>query len=150
MSRIQFVDLKAQYAELKTQIDRRIEDVLTHSVFIQGPEVQECENELAAFGQVEFAVGVASGTDALRIALMAENIGPGDAVFLPAFTFTATAEVILSIGATPVFCDVNDRDFNIDCDHLEAQINSTAAAGKLKARAIIAVDLFGLPADTKD
>jgi UDP-2-acetamido-2-deoxy-ribo-hexuluronate aminotransferase len=147
MSGIQFVDLKAQYSELKSQIDQRIDDVLNHSAFIQGPEVRECEETLAKFARVGFAVGVASGTDALQIALMAENIGEGDAVYLPAFTFTATAEVLMSIGATPVFCDVDGRDFNIDCDHLEAQIKKVAAGGKLRSRAIIAVDLFGLPAD---
>jgi dTDP-4-amino-4,6-dideoxygalactose transaminase len=147
MSIIQFVDLKAQYAELKPEIDSQIENVLDHGAFIQGPEVLEFECALAEFAGVGFAVGVASGTDALQIALMAEDIGPGDAVFLPAFTFTATAEIILSTGATPVFCDVNGRDFNLDCDHLEEQIKKTLTLGNLKPRAIIAVDLFGLPAD---
>jgi UDP-2-acetamido-2-deoxy-ribo-hexuluronate aminotransferase len=147
MSNIQFVDLKAQYAKLKTEIDRQIENVLNHGAFIQGPEVREFERALAKFAGVGFAVGVASGTDALQIALMAEDIGPGDAVFLPAFTFTATAEIILSTGATPVFCDVDGRDFNLDWNHLEEQIKTVRTLGDLKPRAIIAVDLFGLPAD---
>ena len=147
MSSIQFVDLKAQYAALKTDIDRQIENVLSHGAFIQGPEVRECEAALAALAGVNYAVGVASGTDALQIAIMAEGIGPGDAVFLPAFTFTATAEVVLSTGATPVFCDVDGRDFNISCDLLEEKIKTVAHSSDLKPRAIIAVDLFGLPAD---
>jgi UDP-2-acetamido-2-deoxy-ribo-hexuluronate aminotransferase len=147
MSNIQFVDLKAQYAKLKTEINRQIENVLNHGAFIQGPEVREFERALAKFAGVGFAVGVASGTDALQIALMAEDIGPGDAVFLPAFTFTATAEIILSTGATPVFCDVDGRDFNLDWNHLKEQIKTVRTLGDLKPRAIIAVDLFGLPAD---
>ena len=144
---MEFVDLKAQYARLKPAIDQRIANVLEHARFIMGPEVAELEAALAAYSGVAHAVGVGSGTDALHIALMAEEIGEGDAVFVPSFTFTATAEVILSCGATPVFCDVMSTDFNLDCADLEEKIREVASLGKLRPRAIVAVDLFGLPAD---
>jgi UDP-2-acetamido-2-deoxy-ribo-hexuluronate aminotransferase len=144
---VPFVDLKAQYARLKTDIDRRIHAVLEHGRYVLGPEVEELERKLAEFAGCADAVGVASGTDALLMALMAEEIGPGDGVFLPAFTFTATAEVVLLLGATPIFVDVRESSFNIDPAHLEHQIEETARAGKVRPRAIIPVDLFGLPAD---
>ena len=147
LPKIEFVDLKAQYKQLKSEIDGRIAAVLEHGRFIGGPEVGEFERALATYAGVEHAVGVANGTDALHIALMAENIGEADAVFVPSFTFTATAEVILSCGATPVFCEVDARDFNIGCDDLERRIQETLKSGTLKPKAIIAVDLFGLPAD---
>jgi UDP-2-acetamido-2-deoxy-ribo-hexuluronate aminotransferase len=105
---IPFVDLKAQYADLKTEIDASIQTVLDHGRFILGPEVHEFEAELAAHVGVDHVVSCANGTDALILALMGENIGPGDAVFVPSFTFTATAETVLLIGATPVFVDVDD------------------------------------------
>jgi dTDP-4-amino-4,6-dideoxygalactose transaminase len=102
---------------------------------------------LAAFAGVAHAVGVSSGTDALQIAMMAEGIGPGDAVFLPAFTYTATAEVPLVLGATPVFVDVEEASFNIAIADLEARIAAVKKDGRLRPRAVIGVDLFGLPAD---
>jgi dTDP-4-amino-4,6-dideoxygalactose transaminase len=105
--------------------------------------VKELEDALATFCGAKHCVGVSSGTDALQIAMMAENIGPGDAVFLPAFTYTATAEVPLLLGATPVFVDVDPRTFQIDPQHLQHRI----ATSKMKPRAIIGVDLFGQPAD---
>ncbi len=145
--RIELNDLGAQYARLKPRIDARISAVLEHGRFILGPEVAEFETALAAFAGAGYAVGVASGTDALLIALMAEGIGPGDAVFLPAFTFTATAEVVVQCGAEPVFCDVDPRDFTIDTGDLERRIAALAGRGRLVPRAVIAVDLFGLPAD---
>tara|TARA_B100000315_G_C14511221_1_gene557050 strand:+ start:216 stop:1337 length:1122 start_codon:yes stop_codon:yes gene_type:complete len=144
---IPFVDLKAQYAHLKTEIDDRISKVLAHGQFILGPEVTEFEQALASFTGVEHVIGVASGTDALQIALMAEGIGKGDAVFLPSFTFTATAEVVLISGAEPVFCEVGCRDFNIDVEDLKHKIERVIDEGRLTPRAVIAVDLFGLPAD---
>jgi dTDP-4-amino-4,6-dideoxygalactose transaminase len=112
-----------------------------------GPEVAELEQKLAAFCGAAFCVGVSSGTDALQIAMMAEGIGRGDAVFLPAFTYTATAEVPLLLGATPVFVDVDARTFQMDLASLEARIADVKRAGVLTPRAVIGVDLFGQPAD---
>ena len=144
---IAFLDLKAQQARLADSIRPRVEVVMAHCQFVLGPEVQELEQRLAAYCGAEHCVGVSSGTDALQIAMMAEGIGPGDAVFLPAFTYTATAEVPLVLGATPVFVDVDPRTFQIDPAHLETRIQSVKAAGKLRPRALIGVDLFGQPAD---
>lgn len=144
---IPFVDLKAQYRHLKPAIDARIQAVLDHGNFILGPEIAELEKALADFSGAPHVVSCSSGTDALQMILMAQNVGPGDAVFMPAFTFTATAEVALLLGAEPVFVDVDGRDFNIDLESLEAAVQSVAKEGRLKPRAIIAVDLFGLPAD---
>jgi UDP-2-acetamido-2-deoxy-ribo-hexuluronate aminotransferase len=144
---IAFVDLKAQYACLKPAIDARIAAVLEHGQFIMGPEVAEFEAVLAARGGCAHAVGVASGTDALLIALMAENIGPGDAVFVPAFTFPATAEVVAAVGAAPVFVEVEEASFNLDPRALAEQIERVRIEGRLQPRAIIAVDLYGRPAD---
>lgn len=142
-----FVDLKAQYERLRHAIDARLGAVLEHGRFILGPEVTEFEGALAAFAGCRSTVGVASGSTALLIALMAEEVGPGDAVFLPSFTFTATAEVPVMTGATPVFVDVHPRTFNIDPADLERRIEETRAAGVLRPRAVMVVDLFGLPAD---
>ena len=142
-----FVDLKAQYQAHKAQIDGAIQQVLDHGRFIMGPEVAELETALCQFAGAKYAIGCSSGTDALVLTMMAEDIGPGDAVFVPAFTFTATAEVPLLLGATPVFVDVDPDDFNIDCDDLERRIEAVVAAGELTPRAVLAVDLFGLPVD---
>ncbi len=144
---IEFAGLKAQYARLKPEIDARIQAVLDHGQFIMGPEVAELERALASFADCADAVAVSSGTDALIMALMAEGVGPGDAVFLPAFTFTATAEVVVLLGAAPVFVDVDQGTFNIDPSDLEQRIRSVRNQGTLTPRAAIAVDLFGLPAD---
>ncbi len=147
MTPIPFLDLKAQQARIAPELRRRLDAVLAHGQFILGPEVAELEAALAAFCGAAHCVAVSSGTDALQIALMAEGIGPGDAVFLPAFTYTATAEVPLLLGATPVFVDVDPRTFQIDPAHLAARIAAVAAAGRLRPRAVIGVDLFGQPAD---
>ncbi len=144
---IPFVDLKAQYRGIESEIRRRIDAVLDHGQFILGPEVGELEQRLCDFAGSQHAVGVASGTDALQIPLMALGVGPGDAVFVPTFTFTATAEVPLLLGASPVFVDVDERTFNLDVEHLRAQIERVKKEGRLRPRAIVAVDLFGLPAD---
>ena len=144
---IPFLDLKAQQARIAADLRRRIDAVLAHCQFILGPEVTELESELAKFCGATHCVAVSSGTDALQIALMAENIGRGDAVFLPDFTYTATAEVPLVLGATPVFVDVDPRTFQIDPKHLEQRIADVRAAGKLTPRAVVGVDLFGQPAD---
>ena len=144
---IPFLDLKAQQARIAADLRRRLDTVLEHCQFILGPEVRELEAELAKFCGAKHCVSVSSGTDALQIAMMAEEIGRGDAVFLPAFTYTATAEVPLVLGATPVFVDVDPRTFQIDPDHLVRRIETVRAEGKLKPRAIVGVDLFGQPAD---
>ncbi len=147
MTPIPFLDLKAQQARLADNLKPRIDAVLAHCQFVLGPEVAELEGRLAAYCGAKHCVGVSSGTDALQIAMMAEGIGPGDAVFLPAFTYTATAEVPLVLGATPVFVDVDPRTFQIDPSHLETRIAAVRAAGRLRPRAVVGVDLFGQPAD---
>ncbi len=144
---IPFLDLKAQQARIGTALRARLDAVLAHGQYILGPEVAELEDRLAAFCGAAHCVTVSSGTDALQIAMMAENIGRGDAVFLPAFTYTATAEVPLLLGATPVFVDVDPRTFQIDLAHLHTRIDDIKRAGRLKPRAVIGVDLFGQPAD---
>jgi dTDP-4-amino-4,6-dideoxygalactose transaminase len=144
---VPFLDLKAQQARIAADLRARLDRVLAHCQFILGPEVAELEAALAKFCGAKHCVGVSSGTDAIQIALMAEGIGRGDAVFLPAFTYTATAEVPLVLGATPVFVDVDPRTFQVDPAHLERRIADVRAAGKLRPRALIGVDLFGQPAD---
>ena len=144
---VPFLDLKAQQARIAEDLRARIDAVLAHCQFILGPEVGELERQLAAFCGAAHCVSVSSGTDALQIALMAEGVGPGDAVFLPAFTYTATAEVPLVLGATPVFVDVDPRTFQIDPAHLSARVAGVRAGGKLRPRVLIGVDLFGQPAD---
>jgi dTDP-4-amino-4,6-dideoxygalactose transaminase len=143
---IPFLDLKAQQARLGPSLRARIDAVLAHCQFILGPEVAELEQSLAAYCGAAHCVAVSSGTDALQIALMAEGIGRGHAVFLPAFTYTATAEVPLVLGATPVFVDVDPHTFQIDPADLARRIASMKAQGQLKPRALIGVDLFGQPA----
>ncbi len=144
---IRFLDLPAQQARLGERLTRRIDAVIAHCGFVLGPEVAELEQRLAGFCGAGHCVGVSSGTDALQIAMMAEGIGPGDAVFLPAFTYTATAEVPLVLGATPVFVDVDPATFQVDPADLARRIEAVGAAGQLRPRAIVGVDLFGQPAD---
>ena len=144
---VPFLDLKAQQARLGPNLRQRLDTVLAHGQYILGPEVAELEAKLAAFCGAKHCVTVSSGTDALQIALMAEGIGRGDAVFLPAFTYTATAEVPLLLGATPVFVDVDPRTFQIDLNSLKARIAQVKQRGELRCRAVIGVDLFGQPAD---
>ncbi len=141
------VDLKAQYLSLRPRIDARVHKVLSEGRYILGPEVEELEEALARFSGVRHAICVASGTDALKIALMAEGIGPGDAVFVPSFTFVATAEVVAALGATPVFVDIDEETFNIDPDDLRRCVEEVTHDERFRARAVVAVDLFGLPAD---
>ncbi len=136
--------MKAQYLTIKKEIDSGIQGVLDHNQFILGPEVSEFETELANYVGVKHVVSCASGTDALTLALMAESVGPGDAVLVPSFTFTATAEVVLLLGAIPVFVDVDSEKFTMDCESLREAIESINADGKLRSRAVIPVDLFGL------
>jgi dTDP-4-amino-4,6-dideoxygalactose transaminase len=143
---IPFIDVPAQRRRLGNAIDEAVGRVLTHCQFVQGPEVRAFEADLAAFCGAKHVIGCASGTDALLLVLLAWEIGPGDAVICPAFTFHATAEQVALLGATPVFADVKADTFNIDPDSLERAV-ATAKARGLKPRAIIPVDLFGLPAD---
>ena len=144
---VPFVDLKAQYLALRSRIDARIHKVLSEGRYILGPEVEELEGALARFSGVRHAICVANGTDALKIALMAEGIGPGDVVFVPSFTFVATAEVVADLGATPVFVDIDEETFNIDLDDLCRCVEEVRRDERFRARAVIPVDLFGLPAD---
>ncbi len=144
---IALFDMKAQQGRIRAELDRRIAAVLDSGRFINGPEVAELEAALAEYAGCAHAVGVSSGTDALQIAMMAEGIGRGDAVFLPAFTYTATAEVPLVLGATPIFVDVEEDSFNLDLADLTARVERIAAEGRLRPRAVVGVDLFGLPAD---
>lgn len=165
-----FIDLKAQQRRIKGQLDKNIQRVLEHGSYIMGPEVKELENKLASYVGVQHAVACASGTDALLMALMACDIGPGDAVFTTPFTFISTAEVISLLGATPVFVDIDPATYNIDPAKLSSAITALrandpalyplpkapssppAGEGKgegvhLRPRCVIPVDLFGLPAD---
>lgn len=144
---MQFIDLAAQYQHLKSRIDQRIQTVLDHGQYIMGPEVQELETQLASYVGVKHAISCANGTDALTLALMALNIGEGDAVLLPTFTFFASAETVAFANATPVFVDSDPRTFNICPIDLEKRIQAVQAEGKLNLKAIMTVDLFGLPAD---
>jgi len=144
---VEFIDLKTQYANLQPRIQHRLESVLGHGKYILGPEVQELEQQLADFAGVDHCIGVANGTDALQLALMALGVGEGDAVFVPSFTFFASAEVISLVGATPVFVDVEAETYTISIASLKAAIEDTKVKSQLIPRAIIAVDLFGLPAD---
>jgi UDP-2-acetamido-2-deoxy-ribo-hexuluronate aminotransferase len=144
---IPFVDLAEQQRRIRSDLDRRICQVLNHGGYINGPEVAELERALAALAGCRHAIGISSGTDALLALLMAKGIGPGDAVFLPSFTFTATAEVVLQCGATPVFVEVDAATFNIDPKHLRETIIQTVSESPLHLAAIVAVDLFGQPAD---
>ncbi len=144
--RIALIDLKAQQATVRSNIDAAIKRVLDHGSYIMGPEVAEFESQLAAMSGAKHVVSCASGTDALLIALMAHGIGPGDAVICPAFTYTATPEAIRMLGAATIFADVNEDTFNIDPTKLEDAARAAKTRG-LRLRAIIPVDLFGQPAD---
>ena len=141
-----FIDLAAQRRQMGDRVGKAIIDVLESGQYVLGPQVTEIERQLAAFSGAKHCISCANGTDALLLALLAERIGPGDAVFVPAFTFVATAEVAVLQGATPVFVDVRRDTFNMDPESLDAAIGEAKKRG-LKPRAIIAVDLFGQPAD---
>jgi UDP-2-acetamido-2-deoxy-ribo-hexuluronate aminotransferase len=143
---IPFIDVAAQRRRLGVRIDEAIARVTAHCQFILGPEVRELEAELARFCGARHVISCASGTDALLLVLMAKEIGPGDAVFCPAFTFCATAEVVALLGATPVFADVEEATFNLAPASLERAIAKARGLG-LRPKAVIPVDLFGLPAD---
>lgn len=144
---MQFIDLKAQHRRLATEIGDGIADVLESQAFIQGPQVKALERALQDFCGAGHAITCANGTDALQIALMALEVGQGDAVFVPSFTYTATAEVILLLGATPVFVDVDPATYNLDFTDLEAAIERVKTSGRLRPAALFTVDLFGMPVD---
>ena len=146
-SRIALFDLQRQRARLERDIRRRMDEVLAHGQFILGPEVDELEKELARFTGAAHAITVSSGRDALAIALMAMKVGPGDAVFVPAFTFAASAASVVSVGAEPVFVDVDAATFNLDASDLDRAISEVQAAGRLVPRVVMPVDLYGLPAN---
>ena len=143
---IPFIDVAAQRRRLGRAIDDAIARVLDHCQFIMGPEVKAAEAELAAFCGARHAITCASGTDALVLPLLAKEIGLGDAVICPGFTFHGTAEVVALVGATPVFADVDEESFNLDVRSLERAV-ATARQHSLRLKAVIPVDLFGQPAD---
>ena len=155
-----FIDLSAQQKRIRSDIEKRIMAVLDHGNYVMGPEIHEVESELAKFVGVDHAISCASGTDALLLALMSFGVGPGDAIITTPFTFIATAEVISLLGATPVFVDIDAQTFNIDPEKIETAISaikkgdanlhplpSQFKGAELRPKGIIAVDLFGLPAD---
>ena len=144
---MEFRDLKAQYHQYKAEFDAAIQAVLTNANFISGKEVADLEGQLAEYVGVKHCITCANGTEAMTLVMMAWGIKPGDAVFVPDFTFFSTGEIVSFVGATPVFVDVDRETFNIDPVKLEKAIQTTLAAGKLKPKVIIPVDLFGLPAN---
>ncbi len=144
---MQFIDLPAQQKRIRERIEAGMKRILDHGQYIMGPEIRELEAKLAAFTGARYAVAVASGTDALLMPLLAENVGRGDAVFVPTFTFIASAGAVALTGATPVFVDIDRETFNIDPASLEGAIQKIIAEKKLKPKGIMPVDLFGQPAD---
>ncbi len=144
---MEFRDLRRQYAVIKPEIDNAIADVISSTHFIMGTEVQELEQDLAEYVGVKECISCANGTDALQLALMVWNVGPGDAVFVPDFTFFSSGEVVAAVGATPIFVNVYHDTFNISAENLEECIEDVVNNTALNPKVIIAVDLFGLPAD---
>ncbi|WP_419797118.1 MAG: DegT/DnrJ/EryC1/StrS family aminotransferase [Terasakiella sp.] len=143
---IPFIDLKAQRDRIRDKVDAAIAKVIDHGAFIMGPEVGEFESKLTDFTGADHVLSCANGTDALQLVLMAEGVGPGDAVFVPAMTFVATAEVVPLLGATPFFVDVLPDTFNMDPNSLKQAVLDARAQG-LTPKIVIPVDLFGQPAD---
>ena len=142
---MQFIDLKAQQKLIRENIDLRIKKILDHGKYIMGPEIHELEERLANYVNVKHCISCSSGTDALLIPLLAMDIGPDHAVITTPFTYIATAEVIALVGATPIFCDIYDQTFNINPEGLQKALD-LALSKNLKPKAIMPVDLFGLPA----
>lgn len=145
--RVPLFDLSHQAERLGPSLTRRIANVLQHGRFILGPEVEEFEAALASYAGVRHAIGVSSGRDALTMALMASGVGAGDAVFVPAFTFSATAGAVVAAGAVPVFTDIDPITLNMAPEPLERMVSTILRGGTLKPKAVIPVDLYGLPAD---
>ena len=144
---MEFRDLKKQYQVLREDMDQAILSAVASGAYIMGPQVKELEKQLAEYVGVKHCLTCANGTDALTLALKACGIGPGDAVFVPDFTFFSSAEVVPLEGAEPVFVDVCEETFNIDAADLERAVQAVLAEGRLRPRVVVAVDLFGLPAD---
>lgn len=144
---MEFRDLKSQYTMYKKEIDNAVLNVFSNVDFISGTEVKKLEKRLAEYVGVKHCITCGNGTDALELVLMAWGVGLGDAVFVPNFTFFASAEVVSSVGATPIFVDVDIHTYNIDVNHLEKKIEEILFEGKLKPRVIMPVDLFGLLAN---
>ncbi len=144
---IAFIDLQAQRRRIDGPLRQAIDAVLTHGQYIMGPEVKRLEAQLADYSGTKHAIGCSSGTDALVLGLMAFELKPGDAVFVPSFTFAATAEAVVLVGATPVFVDCLESTFNMDSRSLDAAVDMIRKEGKLRAVGVIAVDMFGQPAD---
>lgn len=147
MTNVPLIDLKPQQKLVRENVEKRIKKILDHGMYIFGPEIKELEEKLASFTGTKYALACASGTDALQLALMAVGVRPGDAVFVPSFTFVATAEVVSILGATPVFIDIDPETYNISVDDLQKKIKKIKSEKKLTPKAIIPVDLFGLIAD---
>lgn len=144
---IAFIDLKAQRVRIRDRLDAAIAAAVEGGAYIMGPQVAEFERRLSAFSGAEFTLSCANGTEALALPLMAWNIRPGDAIFCPSFTFAATAEIAPWLGATPVFVDILPDTYNMDPASLEGAIEAVRREGKLRPKVVIAVDLFGQPAD---
>ncbi len=144
---MEFRDLKKQYLNNKALFDSAMQEVCENSAFIGGAHVKELEKALAEFVGVKHCISCANGTDALQLALMTWKVGPGDAVFVPDFTYFSSAEVVSTVGATPIFVDVDPHTYNVDPVKLEQAIEIIKHEGKYNLKAVIAVDLFGLPAD---
>ncbi len=144
---MEFRDLKKQYRVLQSEIDSAILEVVTGSNFISGRQVSELEAQLASYVGVKHCITCANGTDALSLAMMAWGIGPGDAVFVPDFTFFSSGEVVSFAGATPIFVDVEEDTFNMSASSLEAAVKLVMEEGALTPKAVVPVDLFGLPAN---
>lgn len=147
---MEFIDLKTQYLKIKPQVDYGIQKVLDHGKYIMGPEIDSLEMELATFTGSKYALTCSNGTEALVMALMAIGVGAGDAVFVPSFTFVATAEAVVLVGATPVFVDVDRESYNLSVENLDAAIKMVRSEGGLRPTCIIAVDLFGQPANYQE
>ena len=144
---MQFRNLKKQYEVLKNEIDAGISEVLASAKFISGPQVKELEEKLAEYVGVKHCITCANGTDAITLAMMAWDVKEGDAVFVPDFTFFSSGECPAFEGATPIYVDVDERTFNLDACKLEEAVEKVLAEGKYTPKAVVAVDLFGLPAD---
>jgi UDP-2-acetamido-2-deoxy-ribo-hexuluronate aminotransferase len=146
--KIDFIDLKTQQNRIRESVERRIQKVLDHGSYVLGPEVKELEESLARYVGRKYCVSCGNGTDALLMALMAYDVKPGEAIFVPPFTFVATAEVVALVGATPVFVDIDERSYNLDPTSLERAITEfSSKKSGLRPRGIIPVDLFGQPAE---
>lgn len=146
MPKIDFIDLKAQRRRIGAAMDTAIMNAVNEGNYILGPQVRQFETQLAQFCGSKHAIGCANGTDAIALCLMALGVRPGDAVICPSFTFASTAEVVAWLGATPVFVDIDEATYNMDANALPLALKTAEAAG-LRPRAVIAVDLFGQPAD---